>query len=75
MTNSTPSSKSSTDTMENTDIEASKQQFTDDKQQQQQQEYNYKDDPDNPLNWSKSKKYTGFFIVFMMSFMGYFTSA
>lgn len=49
MTNSTPSSKSSTDTMENTDIEASKQQFTDDKQQQQQQEYNYKDDPDNPL--------------------------
>jgi hypothetical protein len=47
MNNSTPSSKSSTATMENTDIEASKQPFTDDKQQQQ--EYNYKDDPDNPL--------------------------
>ncbi|CAO3671234.1 unnamed protein product [Rhizopus stolonifer] len=37
--------------------------------------YNYKEDPENPLNWSKRKKYSGFSIVFLMSFIGYFTSA
>ncbi|ORZ18834.1 major facilitator superfamily domain-containing protein [Absidia repens] len=32
-------------------------------------------DPKNPMNWPKKKKYVNFFIVSAISFMGYFSSA
>ncbi|KAI8338548.1 major facilitator superfamily domain-containing protein [Chlamydoabsidia padenii] len=32
-------------------------------------------DPDNPLNWPRRKKYLNFGIISAISFMGYFTSA
>lgn len=37
--------------------------------------YNYKDDPENPLNWSKAKKNIGLAIVSFNAFIGYFSSA
>ncbi|KAL9558281.1 hypothetical protein MBANPS3_000981 [Mucor bainieri] len=37
--------------------------------------YNYKDDPDNPMNWPKGKKTILLLVVSMNSFMGYFSSA
>ncbi|KAI9486470.1 MAG: major facilitator superfamily domain-containing protein [Benjaminiella poitrasii] len=38
-------------------------------------EYDYKQDPHNPMNWPKSKKLVILIIVSMNSFMGYFSSA
>ncbi|GAA5817662.1 hypothetical protein MFLAVUS_011213 [Mucor flavus] len=38
-------------------------------------EYNYKNDPENPMNWPKKKKMSGLIVVSMNSFMGYFSSA
>ncbi|KAI9362358.1 major facilitator superfamily domain-containing protein [Pilaira anomala] len=38
-------------------------------------EYNYKNDPLNPVNWPAKKKMSGLIVVSMNSFMGYFSSA
>ncbi|KAI8886540.1 MFS general substrate transporter [Backusella circina FSU 941] len=37
--------------------------------------YEYKSDPENPKNWSKRKRYTGFGVVAVNAFIGYFSSA
>ncbi|KAI8888865.1 MFS general substrate transporter [Backusella circina FSU 941] len=44
-------------------------------EQVKNKEYNYKEDPNNPLNWSKWKKYSNFTVVAMNAFIGYFSSA
>ncbi|KAI9281043.1 major facilitator superfamily domain-containing protein [Sporodiniella umbellata] len=58
-----------TDTTERTDLE--NQKITTEKKLA----YGFKDEPDNPLNWPKRKRYSVFFVVFWVSFVGYFSSS
>ncbi|CAO3620800.1 unnamed protein product [Mucor hiemalis] len=71
-----PSNRSSSSTVSNTFQEkdiAEIESYNEDKLKDDV--YDYKTDPENPMNWPKGKKLTGLILVSMNSFMGYFSSA